>query len=298
MSFTTDTVSRLLELTVKKNCCRKALTLGLFSGARYDEEKGSYVSFFYEEKTANTAKELLSRVYHAEAEINETVRVGRRCFVLSFDCPAVAGFLRRVDEADRVEEYLKSLYKCELCRGVFLRGVFIACGSISDPEKGYHLEIAMPTEKRVDIIIESVSDFIDAPKKARRGGRVSFYLKSNSAIFYFLSFIGSHSAATKVFNGYVKRDMRNKSVRMANCDTSNISRTVGASQKHRIAIEKLILADALDDLGDELKATAALRMEHTSASLSELAALHNPPISKSVLNRRLMKLLDAADQIK
>ena len=108
--------------------------------------------------------------------------------------------------------------------------------------------------------------------------------------------LGSSVKGFEVANACIERDIRNHEHRVTNCEASNISRSVGASHKQIVAIEQLQKTRKIDTLSEELRQTAELRMENPSASLSELALLHIPPITKSGLNRRLTKLMEAAEE--
>ena len=138
---------------------------------------------------------------------------------------------------------------------------------------------------------------IGEPRKIQRGAKHCLYYKNNGAILDFLYCIGSNHSGLYMANSFIERDIRNNENRATNCVARNISRSVFASQKQLGAIEKLMETGKLDALPEELQYTARLRAENDSASMSELAALHEPPISKSGLNGRLQKLMEAAEDL-
>jgi DNA-binding protein WhiA len=123
------------------------------------------------------------------------------------------------------------------------------------------------------------------------------YYKTNSAISDLIYYVGGTKSSFDVANTWVEHDIRNNENRATNCVARNISRSVSASQKHITAIEQLAACGRLSGLPEELQQTAALRLENDAASLSELARLHKPPITKSGLNQRLTKLLRAAEEL-
>ena len=187
-------------------------------------------------------------------------------------------------------------FRCAACPNAFLRGVFLGCGTVNDPKKGYHLELIFPTEARAELVARFLKKAVGEVSRVRRGGRFGCVYKSNGAISDFLYFVGCSGTSFDLTNAFIERDIRNHENRATNCVAHNISRSVDASAKQRSAIERLIQTRRIDTLSDELRYTAQLRADNPSASLTELAMLHEPPISKSGLNRRLSKLMEAAEE--
>lgn len=294
MSFTTEITEELLRLPVKKTCCRKALLLGLLCACR--REQDTLLLYLYHRPTAELARSLLEKVFHARAELVETVRAGRRTSVLTFRSESVDSFLDELDRGCGQPAHLAVGFRCAICAGAFLRGVFLGAATVSDPQKGYHLELLFPTEGRADFLARFLSDNLSRAGRVRRKDRFGCVYKSNGAISDLLYFIGCSKTSFAVANACIERDIRNNENRATNCVASNISRSVDASQRQRAAIERLMETRRIDGLPEELRYTAELRMEHPSASLLELSLLHTPPITKSGLNRRLSKLIEAAEE--
>ena len=293
MSFTTDVCTELLTVQNKKSCCRKAFLLGLVLSARTDGD--GLVSYFYHEETATAAKEMLDRIFHAEPTLSEIVRAGRKTYALSFRSVTVCEFLRKVDDREKNAGKLVG-FRCPACESAFLRGAFLASGTVSDPHKEYHLEFSLLTEGRAELLFDCLSSFVATPGRVKRGARYGLYYKGNATISDLLYLLGSSGKGFEVANACIERDIRNHEHRVTNCEASNISRSVGASHKQILAIEQLQKTRKIDTLSEELRQTAELRLENPSASLSELALLHTPPITKSGLNRRLTKLMEAAEE--
>ncbi|MDR1064967.1 MAG: DNA-binding protein WhiA, partial [Oscillospiraceae bacterium] len=173
----------------------------------------------------------------------------------------------------------------ECCRAAFLRGAFLAGGSVSDPRKSYHLELATPHGgvSRETLALLRELDF--EPKAISRAGNHVAYFKQSGAIEDFLTLIGAAVSAMELMGAKIEKDMRNSVNRLVNCDTANVSKTVDAAQGQLDAI-------ALLDLGalpEKLRETALLRKSRPELSLAELAALHRPAITKSGLNHRLRR---------
>ena len=180
----------------------------------------------------------------------------------------------------------------ECCRASFLRGVFFAGGSITDPLKRYHLELAtshMQVSRELEVLLRECGY---PPKSVARNGSFITYFKQSDQIEDFLTLIGAPVAAMSVMSAKLEKDLRNSVNRRLNCDSANLDKAVEAAQEQMEAIRRLQAAELLEQLPDKLQETAALRLEYPELSLSELAAEFDPPVSKSCLNHRLRKLLE------
>lgn len=294
MSFSNDVRGELLTVPVKMNCCRKALLFGLLYNSRHKEGTHLCATFGMRE-SASLAASLLGDV--AKPSISETAASGRRSYILDYSSKAFASFAMRIGGGEGIAETAK--FRCEECRAAFLRGVLIALVTVNDPHKSYHLEI--PLAKYNSDRVSALEDFFCEagfePKRVERDKTVALYFKSNMQIADILSFAGAMRASFEVTNRYIERDIRNNENRATNLVTTNISKAVNAARRQVLAINKLIDAGRLDMLPRELVATAMLRLENEDVSLSELALLHEPPISKSGLNNRIKRILDEADEL-
>ncbi|MBE6550127.1 MAG: DNA-binding protein WhiA [Ruminococcaceae bacterium] len=296
MSFTTDVCEELVTLNTSKNCCKKALLCGLFFNAETVGEKCVRATFKNAHSAEYTAFLLESR-YSAPSEIEETARAGRVYYTVTSECPSIFKLLCAIDSTDTRAPWELLDFKCGSCRASFLRGAFISTATLSDPKKSYYLEFSLQNEARINRLAHMLETTVGAPKRVARGKNTGLYYKSNGDVAGIVNYIGGTKASFDVANTWVERDIRNNENRATNCVARNISRAVDASQKHINAIEALKASGRFEALSEELKMTAELRLEYDSASLSELALLHEPPISKSGLNRRLAKILEAAEEI-
>ncbi len=296
MSFTTEICEELLKLPIKKTCCRKAILLGLLLACRREEEQEGWILYSYYAPTAALTASLLEKVFRVQAELGETVRAGRRTYTVRFRSGSPDLFLEELDRGTQQAAHQVLGFRCAACQSAFLRGVFLSTATVSDPQKGYHLEMLFPTERRADFVASFLSEVLSSAGRVRRGVRYGCVYKSNGAISDLLYFMGCSKTSFAVADACIERDIRNNENRATNCVASNISRSVDASARQRAAIERLIETRRIDALPEELRYTAELRMEYPSASLLELSLLHTPPITKSGLNRRLSKLLEAAEE--
>lgn len=296
MSFTEEIVAELCELPLGKNCCKKAFLMGLFFDAVAEEDK-RVTGRFRTEHAAELAYSLLESRFSVHGELVEERRAGRRYLCVSVTCPALWDMLRAIDSQDTRMLFELLGFRCGNCRAEFLRGVFLATASVNDPHKGYHLEFSLASAHRADRLAALLGTFTESPKRVRRGTKEGLYYKTNGAISDLIYYIGGTKSSFDVANTWIERDIRNNENRATNCVARNISRSVGASRRQIAAIERLAACGRLASLPEELQRTAALRVEHDAASLSELALLHEPPISKSGLNQRLTKLLSEAEAL-
>ena len=176
----------------------------------------------------------------------------------------------------------------------YLRGAFLAGGSVTDPAKRYHLEM---TTSHYKVSRETCALLIEcgfSPKELSRGGNNILYFKQSDYIEDFLTAIGAQVSAMGVMEAKVEKDLRNGVNRRVNCETANLTKVVDASMGQMAAIRALEEAGELDKLPGKLRKTAFLRKENPEATLQELAAMLEPPITKSAINHRMRKLLELA----
>ena len=179
----------------------------------------------------------------------------------------------------------------ECCKASFLRGAFLAGGSVTDPGKGYHMELATTHQcvaRETELLIREVMSF--APKTALRGGAQVLYFKQSEQISDFLTCLGAPVAAMGIMEARLEKELNNKVNRRCNCDDANTSKVVEAAQEQLAAIRVLREQGLLDKLPDKLKQAALAREQNPSASLSELADMMEPPITKPAMNNRMKKL--------
>ena len=299
MSLTLDIVEELYSLPINKSCCQKAFLCGLLFGCRRSETDGAYSAFFYREDDALRAVQIIdSRFSGGQATpITPSARGGHRGFCISIRSKALRTVFSELDGGGVTDLRDAIGFRCAECERNFLSGVVISCATLSQPRNGYHLEFSIPSRTRASALASLLGENMAVPSSIARGDRVGLYYKSNSKISDLLYVIGAAKASFLIANFSIERDIRNNENRATNCVTSNISRSVDATRKQIEAINLLTKKQKLTSLGEELEYTAKLRLTYDSATLSELAALHQPPITKSGLNGRLRRILAAADEL-
>ena len=185
----------------------------------------------------------------------------------------------------------------DCCKAAFLRGAFLSGGSVTDPEKGYHMEITTThgsVARETYTLMQEVMSFY--PKTAGRGGGHVLYLKQSDLISDFLTFLGAPLAAMGIMEAKLEKELNNKVNRRCNCDEANTSKVVEAAQEQLSAIRALKEQGKLEHLPHKLYQAAVAREENPAASLTELAAMMEPPITKPAMNHRLKKLVAAAKE--
>ena len=183
----------------------------------------------------------------------------------------------------------------ECCRTAFVRGAFFAGGSVTDPEKRYHLEVATPHQSVSRELFSIMLDMGFSPKETQRAGNLLLYFKQADAIADFFTTIGASTTAMNIMTAKVEKEMRNAITRQINCDSANTDKTVAASKAQLDAIKSYIKVFGLEALPDTLRDAALLRITNPEASLAELAQLSYPPVTKSCLNHRLKKIMSLVE---
>ena len=300
MSFAKETKTGLAELAraAKHDCCRRAGLYGiLFSAGTFSRERLKLVTT--SEELAELTVKWLDVQHHIEANLYITEKKSgdaderRSCKITVPQRKELerlfAGFHYRPDEPETV---LKTeMLRCVNCRSAFIRGVFLASGTITDPDKSYHLEMSFTDEVRMHAVAELLSEMELEPKHMTRKTEQVLYYKDSESIENFLVTIGATNAAFSIMNKKIERGLRSDANRLANGELANIGKTVAAAGDQIAAIHALIESGEIERMPDELRQTAYIRLENDDATLSALAALHDPPITKSGVNHRLKKIL-------
>ena len=297
MSFSFDAKNELCRLPVQKLCCARAEAYGILLYC--NTFSASEVRIVTE--NPNFAARL-PKLFH-------------RAFSIRFDRqpePGAPGkMVFQITERRKLERITDmlgydlrqnlvlhinfALLEEECCKASFLRGVFFAGGSITDPMKRYHLELTtshQQASRELDVLLRE-SGY--PPKSVSRNGSFVTYFKQSDQIEDFLTLIGAPVAAMNVMTAKMEKDLRNSVNRRLNCDSAHLDQAVLAAQEQLEAIRRLRASGQMETLPEKLKATAALREAHPELSLSELAETFDPPVTKSCLSHRLRKIMQLAE---
>jgi DNA-binding protein WhiA len=185
----------------------------------------------------------------------------------------------------------------ECCKTAFFRGAFLAGGSVTDPAKGYHLELTTTHQSVAREAYTLVQDILGFyPKTVARAGSQILYVKNSELVSDCLTYLGAPVAAMGIMEARLEKELNNKVNRRCNCDEANTSKVVEAAQEQLSAIRTLKSKRILKGLPEKLKQAAIAREKNPEASLTELAAMMNPPITKPAMNHRLKKLIEMAKE--
>ena len=296
MAFSADVKQELCRQRPDRRCCAQAEAYGilLFCSA-FDHRQARVVTECGALKERLPA--LFRRAFKVDFDQAPEPGEGKGAFVI--DNP---GKLKAIFDAFDLEwggavSLHINLARLEEdhCRTAFLRGAFLAGGSVTDPMKGYHLELATSHYHVGRELPALLREAGFEPKETERKGNHVVYFKHSDHIEDFLTFLGAPVSAMGVMAARIERDLRGSVNRQVNCDSANLDKTVAAAREQLAAIEKLQSAGRLDALPDKLREAARLRVENPELNLSQLAALCQPAVSKSAFNHRMRKLLELAE---
>lgn len=233
---------------------------------------------------------LLAELFHIE-EIH-TAEEARSVF------STVKMYNDATGEAEPEDTVKGFLIQQSCCKRAYIRGAFLAGGSISDPNKSYHFEIVCRSIPQAEQLRDVINSFdMDAKIVARKKYQV-VYLKEGSQIVDILNIMEAHVALMNLENVRILKEMRNSVNRKVNCETANISKTVNAAVKQLADIEYIRETAGLSYLPENLKEMALLRLEYPDAPLAELGTYLNPPVGKSGVNHRLRRISEMADSLR
>jgi len=186
----------------------------------------------------------------------------------------------------------------DCCRRAFLKGAFMTSGSISDPNKGYHLEIVCNNDIRALFIKKLIREFDIEGRIVRRKRYRVVYVKDGAMIVDMLNIMGAHISLMNMENVRILKDISNNINRRVNCEAANLNKTVSAAVKQIQDINYIIETKGIKYLPENLRSLAEVRLEAEDASLKELGEMMNPPLGKSGVNHRLRKISEIADELR
>ena len=186
----------------------------------------------------------------------------------------------------------------ECCFAAFIRGAFLACGTITDPDKEYHLEFSVPTRGLCEDLMKLFDEFEPVPKMMERAGAHILYLKNSTDIEDALTLMGAQECSMRVMGAKAYKSVKNAVNRKVNFENANLRRTVDAANRQRDAITYIQQKHGFDALPPELREIAALRFENEDKSNAQLARMLSESITASGVNHRLARIIRIADQLR
>lgn len=313
MSFSKKVKEELVnQVSSGRHCCIAEFAAIFSLCGKIKRDRNSQISIQIDTENLTVAQKsyiLLKETFQVQVEVvvrNHNIRSSNVSFSLIVkrhrDVMLILKAIKVVDDAGNLwggfRQIHQRLVSNTCCKRAYLRGSFLVAGSITNPEKAYHLEIAVLSETYARQLKKLIASFgVDAKIVERKKYHV-LYIKEGSQIVDFLNIIEAHVALMELENVRIIKEVRNSVNRQVNCETANISKTVTAAAKQIEDIKYLQCNMGFSQLTDGLREVAELRMDYPDSSLQELGRMLSEPISKSGVNHRLRKISRIAEELR
>lgn len=295
MGFSERTKQELARIMPEKRCCRIAELSAFYDFDGYLMGQGRYLDISHSSPTV--ARKIATLIKRLFPQVKTQVLVQRARLRKNQVCTIrvlTSEYAQLVYKAFQTQAYTETdprylTNRC--CQRAYLRGAFSSHGSVTNPERTYHLEIFTEKSEIAKRVLMTMNVLGLEAKMTNRKANLLIYLKDSDAIATSLNIMGAHNALLKFENIRVLKDMRNEVNRLVNCETANVEKTIQAAIAQIESIKQIQARMPLADLPPKLYEIAKLRIENPYSSLKELGELAQPPISKSGVNYRLRQLL-------
>lgn len=313
MSFSMETKNELAHVMPEKKCCMLAEIAGFIRmcGSIRLAGGGKFriVTTTENPAAARHYKKLIKDYFGIDAALEvgqgNTLKRGR-AYILTIGPEDLSEQILRETGVLMVKEGMNyisdgiydGLIRTKCCRKACLRGIFLASGTITDPEKGYHLEFNCNSQILAGDVKKLINSFVDLHAKISvRKKNYAVYVKEAEQIIDILAIMGAHSQIFAFEDVRITKEIRNKANRINNCDNANIDKAVQAAEKQLGWIRKIQNTKGLRFLPDKLYDVAILRLDNPEATLQELADMMDPPMKKSGINNRFRKIEEIAGKL-
>ena len=294
MSFSSEVKTELCRDGLQKKCCALAEAYGVLLYANtFDLRQIRIIT--ESDALASRLPRLFRRAFGLGFDaLPPREKTGKRSFVITDGEKLRAVFSAfGYDPARTLAHHLNlAVVENDCDRVAFLRGAFLAGGSVTDPARRYHMELVTSHAGVCRQTHALLLDMGFQPKESRRGGSFITYFKQSAAIEDLLTTMGASNSAMVIMQTKVEKHMTNAMNRLTNCDMANADKITDAARQQLEAIRAIEAGPGLDWLPPVLQDTALLRIANPSCSLSELAQLASPPVTKSCMNHRIRKLIE------
>lgn len=299
MSFSGKVKEELGGAISRARHCQIAELAALFGccGQMVMEEDGNFsVKFVTENLTvAKKYSILVSKAFHFTIEMSVK---GHQYLVYILDPEDAKMFFQALKLSEGKTLVHELIVQRNCCKRAFVRGLFLACGSVTDPARGYHLEMVPGTLGKAKEVLRLLNAFEIEAKIVERKKNYIVYVKEGARIVDLLNVMEAHVALMEFENVRILKEMRNSINRQVNCETANIKKTVSAAARQIEDIQYIKDTSGFGTLPKGLAEIANLRLEHAEVSLKELGEMLTPPIGKSGVNHRLRKLSEIAEDMR
>lgn len=313
MSFSLTSKNELSRIPVEDQCCALAELGGLIRMCGTIKILGKErVNLKFTTENAAIARRIFTIIkYLYKTEVEVLVRKNRQLkknnnYLVQISSSRISK--KALVDVGFIDENKKNIFhtnykvkedliKKRCCKRAYIRGSFLGGGSISNPEKTYHLEMVTNNEEHAEDLRDITNSFGLNSKIVLRKDNYVVYLKEGEQIVDFLNIIGAHQALLKLEDIRVLKDVRNNINRIVNCETANLSKIINASMRQVQHIEIIQRHMGLNELPDNLRAIAQLRLDNRDASLKEIGMMLDPPMGKSGVNHRFKKIEELANEL-
>ncbi len=299
MSFSADVKNELTQ-TIPSACCYKAEAFGmLICGRAFSLSEISLMT-----ETQSVAERYCACIRDLTGVTPTLKKSDAGNYKISIpdksDRQKILGFFGYTGKELALRINLANLEQTnnDCCSRAFLRGAFLVCGSITDPEKDYHIEFSVPKLKLCDDLMQIIDDMGLKAKKIIRNNSYVIYSKEAETIEDFIGTMGANNAFMQIMQTRAIKNIKNQINRRANFESANMSRSIEAGLKQVALIEAVLKKISLNDMTADLSELCKLRLENPDTSLDELGKLVNPPLSRSAVSRRFKKLEKIAEELK
>ncbi len=304
MSFSTDVKNEVARIEGENKSCEKAELFGLLRISGSVSLRGKNIGIHFTTENAALARRvlhLLKNNFQVETQVlitrSRRLKKNNKYQIQVIPSVSAREALEDLQLLAPLETGRLTLLKNAPARKAFLRGVFLAGGSVSKPISDYHLEMVSDNEELAQLVQKTMQRFSFGARMVDRKESFIVYLKEGNAITNFLSLIGAHNALLEFENVRVVKEMRNNVNRVVNCETANLNRVVKNAVRQIACIRYVDEKRGLELLPQVLKEAAKLRLNHEDLSVAELAAMCEEDVSKSGFNHRLKKLEKMAREL-
>ncbi len=298
MSFSTQVKEEMLKSMATARHCMLAEIAGYLNNIGFVEEEKIFFSTEHE-NVSQRIEILLKKTYGiAVKPVAEENGSRVRFFINILNKTDVDNILMSIKYEKGSASVDGRLLQQSCCKRAYLQAVFMSIGSITDPDKGYHLEFVSSYEERLNQIKKLIETFDINAKMTIRKNQYVLYIKEGQSIVDLLNVMGAHVALMNMENTIIMKDFRNGLNRKVNCEAANLIKTANAGSRQKADIELIRDRYGLEKLPDNLREIAILRLENPESSLNELSEMIQNKISKSGINHRLRKLSELADELR
>ena len=298
MSFSAD-VKKELTKTISSACCYKAEAFGMLL---YGRAFGiTEISLMTESKEVAERYSSFIRDLTGITPTTDVTKAGNYKIYIPdrADRLKILNFFGYTGKELALRINLSNLEQTndDCCSRAFLRGAFLVCGSITDPEKDYHIEFTVAKAKLCDDLVQIIGDMGLKCKKIIRNNSFVIYSKEAESVEDFIGSMGANNAFMEIVRTRAMKDIKNQINRRSNFEAANMSRSIEAGLKQVAVIEEILKKISLEDMTKDLSQLCSLRLENPDTSLDELGQMMNPPLSRSAISRRFKKLEKIAQEL-